>query len=143
MTRSQRLKPVSRVAEHHEQTAARAMGEYQQRLNVHENRLRELIKYREEYAHGFQIAGARGMGAAQLQDYRTFLARIDQAISQQQGQVAQARRQYEQKKDEWFHRRTRSQALEKVAERYRKQERHDEDRREQKDSDERAQRGRD
>lgn len=142
MTRSQRLKPVSRVAEHHEKTAARDMGEYQQRLQVHENRLRELMKYREEYAHGFQIAGARGMGAARLLDYRTFLSRIDQAIQQQQAQVVQARHQFEQKKDAWFQRRSRSQALEKVAERYRKQEQRDEDRREQKDSDERAQRGR-
>ncbi len=138
MTRSKRLNPVVKVAEHREKDAARLLGQSQQRLEQQQTRLRELIGYREEYHLKYQQTCARGLDVKQLQEYRLFLARLNDAIAQQQKTVMQAQRDVERCRSGWMRTRTRSQALDKVRERYQNVERQEAERREQADLDERS-----
>ncbi len=141
MKRSKRLKPVVQVAESREQQAARALGAAQARLAQARQQLAELQRYRDDYRQGFQQAGATGMGAARLADYQQFLHKLGQAIEQQTQQVAQATREAEAKRALWFASRGKVRMLDTVVARYQAIEEQQASRQEQREQDERAQRG--
>lgn len=136
MTRSKRMQPVVNVTANREREAAKRLGECQQRIHAAEQRLAELIKYREEYTQQFASGGS--LNTARLQDYRAFLNRLNQAVDQQGHQVAQVSHECEGLRQRWLALHVRAQALDKVVERYRGEERSEQDKREQKDSDEHA-----
>ena len=138
MTRSKRMNPVVRVAEHREKDAARRLGEAQKRLHDQQARLRELIGYRDEYNLKFQRTCSAGVDVKQLQEYRLFLSRLNDAIAQQQRVIVKAERDVEQARAGWMSTRTRSQALDKVRDRFIDSERREAERREQADLDERS-----
>lgn len=138
MNRSKRLEPVQRISEQREKDAARAMGECQQRLQQLQQQLGELERYREEYRHHYHENGRNGFSAQRLQQLQQFLSKIDQAIAQQHQAIGHASNECEQKRQQWFRARSRSQALGKVAERYQDVERQEQNRREQKENDEYA-----
>jgi len=140
MKKSQRLEPVAKVAESREQQAARALGQAQALLNQAEQRLAELKNYKEEYLRRFHTQGSRGMNAAQMEDYRRFLGKLDIAIGQQQQAVDQAANRVETQRQHWFERRGKTRALDKVVERYQADEQRRADLMEQSEQDERAQR---
>jgi flagellar FliJ protein len=139
MTRSDKLKPAARVAESRERTAARALGASQQRLAESEAKLEELYRYRDEYARRLASASG-GLDAGQLADFRAFLTRLNEAITYQEARVHEAQAQREQSRGTWVHTRRKADAIGKVMTRCIDQERREEDRREQKDTDERSQR---
>lgn len=140
MNKSQRLKPVSDIADAKERDAARHMGQQQNVLQEHNNKLSELIQYRAEYVEKMVAAGSAGIGAGQMQDYTRFIRRLDEAIVFQKNQIELAKRQLEVKQREWQAMHTRSEALNKVVDRYRSAEVREQDKREQNENDERAQR---
>lgn len=142
MNKSQRLKPVSDIADAKERDAARHMGLQQRVVAEHENKLIELINYRSEYVEKMVSAGSAGIGAGQMQDYTRFIRRLDEAIVYQKNQIGLAKRQLEVKQREWQAMHTRSEALNKVVHRYKTAEIREQDKREQNESDERAQRAR-
>ena len=141
MTRSERLNPVRRVTEAREQDAARELGECQQQLQRLQQQLLELEGYRREYQAHYQQSGQAGITAQRLLQLQQFLANIDKAVAQQQQEILAAERRCEERRQRWFAARGRSQALDKVAERYQEDERQQQGRREQKESDEFALRG--
>jgi flagellar protein FliJ len=139
MTRSEKLKPAARVAESREHDAARALGVSQRRLTELETKLEELYRYRDEYAE--RLARSNGsLDAGQLADFRAFLTRLNEAIAYQEARVHEARQEHEQSRGQWAFSRRKVDALGKVIARFVEEERHDEDRREQRDLDDRAQR---
>lgn len=140
MTRSKRMTPVVKVAENREQAAARVLGEARQRLEQQQRKLDELITYRDQYSQEFQQRSGQGMGVARLQDFRVFLARLNEAIEQQRRLVERCHQNCERQRLQWVASRTRTQALGKVVDRYQREERRAAERREQHDTDERAQR---
>lgn len=140
MTKSQRLKPITEIAESHEQDAARSMGERQQYLAGQYARLEEIKAYRAEYVQRMQEAGACGIEAGQMQDYTTFIRRLDEAIVYQYKQISAAEQHLDMSKSNWQALHSRSEALNKVVDRLRDEERRQDDRREQKETDDRSQR---
>ncbi len=140
MTRSKRMDPVVQVAESRERDAARQLGEWQGRLAQHEARLAELLSYRDDYARQFESTGGNGLGAQRLQDYRAFLERLNSAVRQQEDVLAHTRGEIARLRSRWLDKRTHAKALDKVVERYREDERRAAERREQNESDERANR---
>jgi flagellar FliJ protein len=141
MSPSKRLKPVQQVAANRERNAARSMGQARAHLAQEEAKLAQLREYHQEYLERFQQASAQGMSVNQLQEYRAFLAKLDEAILQQEKVVAASMAKHTTHRDDWKQKHTRTQALGKVVERYRKEERKAEDRAEQKENDERNIRG--
>jgi flagellar FliJ protein len=137
MSPTKRLKPVQQVAASRERNAARTMGQARQHLAQEEAKLVQLKQYHQEYLQRFQQVASQGMSASQLQEYRAFLVKLDEAIQQQEKVVAASMANHSSHKNNWKQKRTRTQALGKVVERYRKEERKAADRSEQKETDER------
>ncbi len=135
MTKSERLQPIVRVSESKERQAARMLAETLKRRQEAETRLKELQTYREEYEQLFQRTSRSGVGAEKLRDYRAFIAQLNQAIGYQEQKVSAAVMACESARSAWLKTRTRCQALGKVVDGHRRDERRSEDRREQKDSD--------
>lgn len=136
MSPSKRIKPVQQVAASKERNAARIMGKARQHLAQEEAKLAQLKQYHQEYLERFQLASSQGMTSSQLQEYRAFLSKLDEAIQQQQKVVTASMANHSSHKDNWKQKHTRTQALGKVVERYHKEERQAADRAEQKESDE-------
>lgn len=138
MTKSERLQPIVRVSESKERQTARMLAEALKRRQEVEARLTELQTYRDEYEQLFQRNSRGGVGAEKLRDYRAFIAQLNQAISYQEHKVSAAVAACEAARSVWLRTRTRCQALGKVVDGHRRDERRREARREQKDSDELA-----
>jgi flagellar FliJ protein len=138
MVRSKRIQPIVDLAENRQMDAARKLGQSRKVLERHQQRLTELVAYREEYSRHFDQGFKGGMGVMKLNEYRSFLSRLDEAIGQQRELVEQARRDCDHSRQGWLQTRTRSQALDKVKERYLGEERREAERVEQKITDEHA-----
>lgn len=142
MVQSKRLKPVHRVAESKEQTAAKELGDSKRYVNAQEERLEELRRYHDEYLERFHSAAKMGMSALQLQEYRAFLSKLERAIREQETIIEDGLNVHKFKKNSWKQKHVRTQVLGKVIDRYKKAEVKDQDKREQKESDDRNQRSR-
>lgn len=141
MTRSKRMQPVVGVARKRQEDAARQMGERQRDLDAQLGRLEELNSYRAEYARRFE-QGAESMTGVGVRDYRLFLSRLNQAIEEQGRRVEQARLELERSRSHWIASRIHGDAIDKVVDRFRQDERRQEARREQARNDEFGQRPR-
>lgn len=140
MTRSKRMQSVVEVTANSERESARVLAELQKRVLAAEQRYQELIRYRDDYTQQFASGGS--LSVARLQDYRIFLGRLNQAVEQQQQLVERAQQDCAKQRQRWMAIHTRVQALGKVVTRYRDEERSDNERREQKDSDAQSQHSR-
>ncbi len=141
MSRSKRLGPVADVAARREQHAARSLKESRDILARYESQLQDLQAYRQEYVDGFHQAGTDGMGVGRMKDYLVFLGKLDEAIRQLQTMVSSSSDRCERDKSQWLATRAKFKALDKVISRYRREEERNEVRREQRETDERSQRG--
>jgi flagellar FliJ protein len=139
MTRSERLAPVQQVLEHSEQARAREFGEAQRRLAEAEAKLAELSNYHGEYLQAYRKRAEDGTSVTTLRDFQAFLARLEQALDQQHKVVAAAREQAQHRRSNWQGAARDVKAVESVVGRWRSAEARAGERREQKDSDERAQ----
>lgn len=139
MTKSQRMKPVLRIAEMREQTAAKDLATSQRYLQEQQARLAELQQYQADYTKDFHTQGSVGISAARFQELQRFLASLSQAIEQQQQLIAHVTQVCEQKKRIWQQAYGKSQSLDKVVQRYFEQEQYTQDKRDQKETDEVAQ----
>lgn len=138
MTRSKRMQPVAKVAASKEQDAARQLGECQHEVDARKARLVELIAYQAEYAQRFESSGGGGLDMARMQDYRVFLARLNDAITQQRRLVEAAEADYAKKRNHWLGTRQQAQAIDKVVDRFKRDEVRAEGRRDQAETDERS-----
>jgi flagellar FliJ protein len=130
MKRSKRLEPVGELADGEERECAVRVAGIQTRLDDAQRRANELKRYLVEYQSMFQQRGAAGIGVSDLRDYQTFLARLNDAVRQQDGGV------------EWLEAAVRKTAVGKVIENARSEDRKVEERLSQKETDEHAQRRR-
>ncbi|HEX7116927.1 MAG TPA: flagellar export protein FliJ [Steroidobacter sp.] len=140
MRRAQRIKPVQTLVEDTERKLQRSLASAQRQLVQAEAKLAELERYCEEYRKQFAERALKGMDAPGLRDYQVFLARLNEAIRQQQAIVARARAERDAERQRWQSAATRAKALGHVVERWRVEEQRIQDRREQREIDERAQR---
>lgn len=145
MTKSDRLKPVKRVAESREQRAARAMADALKRAKERGDRYQELLDYRKEYTARFTQGSESGAKqgtrtALQMQDFKVFLDRLDHIIHEQEKLVTIAQKEYEEKRTQWLATRTKTQALDKAIYRFKQAEQLRSSQKEQKDQDSRPHR---
>ena len=138
--RSKRMQPVAGIADEREQEAARHYGESQRALAEQENRLRELIAYREEYVRNLQARSFQGMRVGNMNDYRRFIRQLEHNIRLQEQQVAAFREACEHRRRLWMETRTHARAIDKAIHRFRQQENRLRDKREQAETDEFASR---
>jgi|JRYD01.1.fsa_nt_gb flagellar FliJ protein len=140
MTRSQRLTPVQNVVESAERKLAQSLAAHERRLAEAQDKLSELTRYRGEYEQQLAQRASSGIGVAELRDYQAFLARLTDAVRQQQAVAHRVRAERDAERLRWQDAATRVKAVEHVVTQWRNEERRSADRREQHEIDERAQR---
>jgi len=140
--RADRMAPVQKVLGSAEKEKARNFGAAQRQQEEAEQRLRDLQQYHDEYLRGFEQRARTGQSASSLRDYQLFLARLKEAIGQQEQLVQQAREAVAGSRKRWQSAARQVKAVESVVDRWEGDERRRVDRQDQKDSDERAQQGR-
>jgi flagellar FliJ protein len=140
MKRAKRLEPVQHIVDDAQRRLALSVAAFEKRVLEGEAKLLELQRYKGEYEQQFSQRAGRGIGATDLRDYQAFLARLTEAIKQQQVLVARARSEHQAERVKWQEALKRSKALGHVVERWQAEERLMNDKRDQRESDERAQR---
>src|SRR5262245_29849518 len=140
MTRAKRLQPVQHLVDDNERRLAQSVGAFERRVAETEKKLSELERYRGEYEKQFSQRAGVGMGVSSLRDYQAFLAKLNEAIRQQQTVVQRARTERDAERIRWQDAAKRAKALGHVVEQWQTEERRTLDQREQRESDERAQR---
>ena len=140
MKRAKRLEPVQQIVDDAQRRLALSVAAFEKRVLEGEAKLQEHQRYKGEYEQQFSQRAGRGIGATDLRDYQAFLARLAEAIRQQQALVTRARAEHQAERVKWQEALKRSKALGHVVERWQAEERHMNDRRDQRESDERAQR---
>jgi flagellar protein FliJ len=138
--RAKRLEPVDAIMSETERACALKLATLQTRLVEAEQRCEELKRYLNEYQNAFRQRARAGIGVAGMRDYQLFIARLGEAVEQQDGIVAQLRGDCDQARSQWRQAAVRKSAVGKVIARARSEERQLEARRQQSELDERAQR---
>jgi flagellar FliJ protein len=137
MTKSKRFEPIREIASNSADALSRAMADAGRRVADLERQLEQLERYRAEYMQSPATAGA-SMDAVKLQNYRSFLDRLGEAKRQHQKNLDAARAEYEKRRALWSEKRVEAESLGRAVERFRKEERAAEDRREQREGDDAA-----
>ena len=140
MTRTKRLQPVQHVVENAEKRLAQSLAMHERRLNEADNKLAELTRYRGEYEQQYTQRAGSGIGVTELRDYQAFLARLTEAMRQQQAVVQRVRAERDAERVRWQDAARRVKAIDHVVTQWQTEERRVADRRDQRDTDERGQR---
>jgi flagellar protein FliJ len=139
MMRSKRFEPIKELASNAAKDLSRSMGEAAKRVAELERQFEQLQTFRSEYVNKSTVAGG-AMDAVKLQNFRSFVDRLGEAIRQHVTKLDAARVEYDRRRQVWSEKRVQAESLGRAIERFRKDEQHTADRREQRDSDEAAMR---
>ena len=137
MTKSKRFEPIQEIAATSAKDMSRAMAEAARKVADLERQLQQLQSYRDDYVRN-SAPGSVVVDAVKLQNYRTFLDRLGEALRQQAKALEIARAEYEKRRAAWSEKRIEAESLGRAVDRFRKEEQHDADRREQREGDDAA-----
>jgi len=138
MKRSERMQMVKKVADDFERRRAEALAVCERRVTESEKKLSDLETYREGYVRDFNIRAKSGIGAAAAQNFQAFLVKLEEAMRQQEQVIENARKPRDAEQQKWRSAAQRAEVIGKTIVRWQGEEQHALDRREQRDSDERA-----
>lgn len=111
-----KMDKVAAVARMEAQKSAIALGESQKTHSEKVQQLEQLIQFKNEYERTLNEKGSAGMGARQLQDYRLFLSRLNEAIAQQTQDIQGSQESLQVVREEWMSKNQRNQALDQLVE---------------------------
>lgn len=142
MGKASRFEGLKDLAGGREAGAARRLADSLNDLKAKEAKLGQLREYLDEYRHDAQ----RDTGALDTERWknsRLFLSRLNDAVNHHEGELEAAKLRYQQEAEHWrvSHRQTR--ALEKLVDKYYREDIQNAERRDQKELDEQVQRRRD
>jgi flagellar FliJ protein len=103
MTQAFRFAFLLERAREQREAAAAEMGEARARRDAGRDKLGQLEAFRNEYRQRLTHSGMQGIAAHQWQDFRLFITRIDQAVAQQQIEVARLEARFQQALIAWQH----------------------------------------
>ncbi len=139
MIKSKRFEPIHEIASSSANDLSRSMADAGRKVAELERQLEQLQAYRDEYVrNSTQADGA--MDAVKLQNYRSFLGRLGEALNQQQRSLENARKEFDKRRAQWSEKRIEAESLNRVVDRFRKEEQSAADRREQREGDDAAMR---
>lgn len=137
MVKSKRFEPIHEIANNSANDLSRGVADAERQLAEMERQLEQLKTYRNDYVSQ-SSTGPGAVDAVRLQNFRMFLDRLGEAIRLQSEVVAAARADYETKRARWSEKRVEADALGKVVERFKVDERRIQDKRDQDEMDESA-----
>ena len=123
-----------------ERERAQCMARAQRRVIEAESKLQELARYHVDYSASFSRVASEGLVSTSLRDFQVFLSRLAEAERQQERIVARAREDLAVETRRWQDAAQRSKALALVVDRWSGEERRQDERRDQLETDDRAQR---
>lgn len=140
MNRAKRMAPVQTLVDDTERRLATSLATHERRVTEAQGKLNELVRYKGEYEKQFTQRAGGGIAATDLRDYQAFLARLGEAIRQQQGIVQRTATERDLERGRWQEAARRVKAIGHVVTQWQVEERRIVDRRDQRETDERAQR---
>lgn len=140
MKRAQRMGTVRRVVEDTEKARAEHLAASERRLGECESKLAELERYEAEYLREFGRRAGAGMGSGSVRDYQVFLTRLAEAVRQQTQITMRARAERDAERERWRSAAQRAHSVGRLVDRWSEEDRRLLEQREQRESDERAQR---
>jgi flagellar protein FliJ len=140
MSPTQRLQLVQRVTDEKERQHAQKLAQSRTRVTQCETKLKELQGFQAGYKRDFEQRAAAGIRGTGIREFQAFLAKLAEAIRQQEELLEKARGDSESERTHWQGAAQRSQIMDKVVERHAASESKARDRRDQRESDDRGQR---
>jgi flagellar protein FliJ len=136
MASSHPLETLQSRAEDATTTAMAKLAEMLAGLRDSESRLAMLHRYRDEYRTKMENASRNGVSVIELNNFRTFLARLEEAVAQQQADVNHWQAAVDRSREFWREAERRSRSYGVLNDRRHERERDAAERVEQKQSDE-------
>src|SRR5579872_370770 len=100
MSKSKRFEPIQEIVSSSANDLSRSMAEAAHKVTDLERQLAQLQTYRDEYVrNSAQPSGA--MDAVKLQNYRSFLDRLGEAMRQHEKSLEIARAEHERRRQAW------------------------------------------
>ena len=137
MTKSKRFEPIQEIVANSADTLSQVMADAARKVTDLERQFEQLKNYRDEYVRN-SSGGSASMDAVKLQNYRSFLDRLGEALRQHEKNLAAARAEYERRRALWSEKRIEAESLSRAVERFRDEEQRVAERREQREGDEAA-----
>jgi flagellar FliJ protein len=138
--KSQRLKTIVDLKAAQEQDSLEALGACQRKLMAIQAQVDNLRTYRQDYQDKFNRLATAGANVGQLLEFRSFMDKLDKAISGQEHTLEQAKTELAGKRKIWEILHHRTQSLQKIYQSALKMELKQENKSEQLGQDERASR---
>lgn len=135
---AEKIGRVAGVAQAATKKSATQLSLSQQRHQASCDQLAQLEQFKREYEQKLETMSEKGMPARQLQDYRVFLANLNQAIEQQFKESEVAQRGVDSAREHLLEKTQRSSSLDQLVERVQSKHRQDQDKAEQRDADEKS-----
>ena len=139
MMKSKRFEPIHEIASTSAKDLSRIMADAGRKVAESERQLEQLQTYRDEYVCN-STQGNGAMDAVKLQNYRSFLDRLGLTLNQHQKSLDIARKEFDKRRAQWSEKRIEAESLNRVVDRFRKEEQSAADRREQREGDDAAMR---
>lgn len=136
--RQDKMEKVAAVAKMVEQKSAVDLGQSVADHAGKRDQLQQLLEFKADYEGTLAEKSKVGISASQLQDYRLFLTKLNQAISQQTQQVQSAEEDLAAVRAQWIDKSQRKSALEHLVEERQIEQLRLREKAEQKESDERS-----
>ena len=92
MTRIFSLQPLVHLAHQKNDAATRKFGQLNRQQQAVQAKLDTLLQYRKDYQTRLQETVKNGMNQSDLRNFRDFISRLDEAITQQRTAIEQANR---------------------------------------------------
>ncbi len=118
--------------------ATRKLGQLQTAHTSASGKLDLLLQYRQEYMDRMQLQMQGGIPSAQLRNFQNFIATLDRAIEQQRVMTQQTDSRLMHGRTDWQSSKRRLNSFDTLADRVRQKELYVLNKKEQRDSDERA-----
>jgi flagellar FliJ protein len=141
MSREEQMDLVQQMATRTERERAEKLAEAERNAIEAEQKLVALERYRNEYEEQLAQRGAGGVDISGVREFQAFLARLGEALVAQRQVLAASRATRDQLLNSWREAAQRAQVVQTLADRWQTEARRKEDRRDQRESDELAQRG--
>jgi len=138
MTKIQRFQQLEKMAEHACDKAGRELGKAQDHHSKEQAQLEQLTGFFDEYSERFNNAGASGMNARQLGDFRAFFGQLDNAIEAQRQMLVDLGAKVMERQSQWIEKHQRNESLSQALVQVQKEQLLQRNKREQKEQDERS-----
>ncbi len=136
MPRTFPLQPLLNLATQKNDSAIRKLGLLNQNRQTAQGKLEMLQQYRQDYLEKMQQAERSGLHPHEIQNFREFIFRLDEAIRHQNGVIEQAHAHFREGQAELSETRKRMKSYDTLQKRHQESERHRESKLEQKTQDE-------